>query len=67
MGNRIVLTTYGSLGDLHMAIAKQCCVRPWRCRRLAQIALELKDRGHYPVITTYVVYRSKVEVDGKVV
>ena len=58
MGNRIVLTTYGSLGDLHpyMAIAKRCCE--------AQIALELKDRGHHPVIATHELYRSKVEAES---
>lgn len=51
MGNRIVFTTYGSLGDLHPYIA---------------IALALKDRGHYPAIATHEVYRSKVEVEGKI-
>ncbi|HEY0323563.1 MAG TPA: nucleotide disphospho-sugar-binding domain-containing protein [Pyrinomonadaceae bacterium] len=46
---RIVLTTYGSLGDLHPYIA---------------LALELKSRGHRPVIATSPVYREKVEPLG---
>jgi UDP:flavonoid glycosyltransferase YjiC (YdhE family) len=46
---RIVLTTYGSLGDLHPYIA---------------LALELKERGHRPVIATSPVYREKVEPLG---
>jgi rhamnosyltransferase subunit B len=46
---RIVLTTYGSLGDLHPYIA---------------LALELKRRGHQPVIATSPVYREKVEPLG---
>jgi UDP:flavonoid glycosyltransferase YjiC (YdhE family) len=46
---RIVLTTYGSLGDLHPYIA---------------LALELKRRGHRPVIATSPVYREKVEPLG---
>lgn len=46
---RIVLTTYGSLGDLHPYIA---------------LALELKRRGHEPVIATSPVYREKVEPLG---
>lgn len=49
MGNRIVLTTYGSLGDLHPYMA---------------IALELQQRGHQAVIATHEVYRSKVEAEG---
>ncbi|MBW4636877.1 MAG: glycosyltransferase [Gloeocapsa sp. UFS-A4-WI-NPMV-4B04] len=49
MGNRIVLTTYGSLGDLHPYMA---------------IALELQQRGHHPVIATHELYRSKVEAEG---
>jgi UDP:flavonoid glycosyltransferase YjiC (YdhE family) len=28
------------------------------------IALELKQRGHYPVIATHELYRSKVEAEG---
>jgi rhamnosyltransferase subunit B len=46
---RIVLTTYGSLGDLHPYIA---------------LALELKRRGHQPVIATSPVFRDKVEPLG---
>jgi len=49
MGNRIVLTTYGSLGDLHPYMA---------------IALELKQRGHQAVIATHEFYRTKVEAEG---
>ncbi len=49
MGNRIILTTYGSLGDLHPYMA---------------IALELQQRGHQPVIATHETYRSKVEAEG---
>jgi MGT family glycosyltransferase len=43
---RIVLTTMGSLGDLHPYIA---------------IALELQRRGHQPVIATHGLYRERVE------
>ena len=46
---RIVLTTYGSLGDLHPYIA---------------LALELKRRGHRPLIATSPVFRDKVEPLG---
>lgn len=46
---RIVITTYGSLGDLHPYIA---------------LALELKRRGHHPVIATSAVYRERVEPLG---
>ncbi|HEX8174342.1 MAG TPA: glycosyltransferase [Pyrinomonadaceae bacterium] len=46
---RIILTTYGSLGDLHPYIA---------------LALELKRRGHSPVIATSPVFREKVEPHG---
>ncbi len=49
MGNRIVLSTYGSLGDLHPYMA---------------IALELQQRGHHPVIATHELYHSKVEAEG---
>jgi tetratricopeptide (TPR) repeat protein len=31
--------SYVKAGQKEKAIAKRCCVRPWRCRRLAQIAL----------------------------
>jgi rhamnosyltransferase subunit B len=43
--NRIVVTTLGTLGDLHPAIA---------------IALELRQRGHDVVFVTHQVYRSKL-------
>lgn len=46
---RIVLTTFGTLGDLHPAMA---------------IALELQTRGHHVVIATSEAYRSKVEENG---
>jgi UDP:flavonoid glycosyltransferase YjiC (YdhE family) len=48
-GKRIVLTTFGSFGDLHPYIA---------------IGLELKERGHHPVIATSPFYREKVEATG---
>ena len=43
---RIVLTTIGSLGDLHPKLA---------------LALELRRRGHVPVICTWAGYQEKVE------
>jgi UDP:flavonoid glycosyltransferase YjiC (YdhE family) len=43
---RILLTTYGSLGDLHPYLA---------------LAIELKRRGHSPAIATSELYRSRVE------
>ena len=49
MGNRFVLTTYGSLGDLHPYMA---------------IALELKKRGHQAVIATNELYRSYVQAES---
>ncbi len=48
-GKRIVLTTYGSLGDLHPYMA---------------IALELKARGHKIVIATNALARSRIEAVG---
>jgi rhamnosyltransferase subunit B len=48
-GKRIVLSTFGSFGDIHPYIA---------------IALELRARGHRPVIATSEVYREKMEVLG---
>jgi UDP:flavonoid glycosyltransferase YjiC (YdhE family) len=48
-GKRIVLTTFGSFGDIHPYMA---------------IALELKVRGHNPVIATSGLYREKVEGAG---
>ncbi len=46
---RIVLNTFGSLGDLHPYLA---------------LALGLQRRGHQPVIATSKVYRAKVEAEG---
>src|SRR5215813_9339631 len=46
---RIVLATFGSLGDLHPYIA---------------IGRELKRRGHQPVIATFDGYREVVEAGG---
>lgn len=48
-GKRIVLTTYGSFGDLHPYMA---------------LALELKARGHRPALATGNYYREKVEAAG---
>ncbi len=48
-GQRIVLSTFGSFGDIHPYIA---------------IALELKARGHSPVIATSEVYREKMDAAG---
>src|SRR5216117_4011465 len=46
---RIVLTTFGSLGDLHPYIA---------------VALGLQERGHRPVIATGRYYKEKIEGEG---
>lgn len=46
---RIVLTPWGSFGDLHPFLA---------------LAIELKRRGHYPLIATSEVYREKIEGEG---
>jgi rhamnosyltransferase subunit B len=46
---RIVLSTFGSFGDIHPYMA---------------IALELKTRGHSSVIATSEVYREKMDVAG---
>lgn len=48
-GKRIVLTTFGSFGDLHPFIA---------------LGVELKQRGHRPLIATHEPYRAKVEGEG---
>ncbi len=48
-GKRIVLTTFGSFGDIHPYMA---------------IALELQGRGHNPVIATSGLYREKIEGSG---
>jgi rhamnosyltransferase subunit B len=46
---RIVLNTFGSFGDVHPYLA---------------IALELKRRGHDPLVATAEFYRSKIESAG---
>lgn len=46
---KIVLSTFGSFGDVHPYVA---------------IALELKKRGHRPVIATSEGYREKMEALG---
>ena len=46
---RIVISTFGSFGDLHPYVA---------------IALELKRRGHRPVIATSEIYREKTDAVG---
>jgi rhamnosyltransferase subunit B len=48
-GKRIVISTFGSFGDVHPYVA---------------IALELKRRGHTPVIATSEVYREKMQSAG---
>ena len=48
-GRRIVLTTFGSLGDLHPYIA---------------VALGLQARGHEAVIATTRHYRQRIEAQG---
>lgn len=49
MPRKIVLTTLGSLGDLHPYIA---------------VAIEMKRRGHDCVVATSEIYRQKVEGEG---
>lgn len=49
MTKRIVLSTFGSFGDLHPFMA---------------VALELLRRGHQPVIATSEFYRAKIEAEG---
>ena len=48
-GKRIVLSTFGSFGDIHPYMA---------------IATELRARGHQPVIATSELYREKMETAG---
>lgn len=48
-GKRIVLSTFGSFGDIHPYVA---------------IALELQARGHRPVIATSEIYREKMDAAG---
>jgi rhamnosyltransferase subunit B len=49
MGKRIILTTFGSYGDVHPYMA---------------LATELQARGHQPVIATSELYREKMEAGG---
>lgn len=46
---RIILSTFGSFGDVHPYVA---------------VALELKARGHHPVIATSEIYREKMDALG---
>ncbi|HXQ73868.1 MAG TPA: glycosyltransferase, partial [Pyrinomonadaceae bacterium] len=46
---RIILNTFGSFGDIHPYMS---------------LAMELKARGHTPVIATAEVYRDKIEAAG---
>nr|MBA3692786.1 glycosyltransferase [Acidobacteriota bacterium] len=46
---KIVLATFGSLGDLHPMLA---------------LAIELRGRGHEIVINTLEVYREKIDALG---
>ena len=48
-GKRIILSTFGSFGDIHPYVA---------------IAQELQARGHHPVIATSEIYREKMEAAG---
>src|SRR5580765_6694871 len=48
-GKRIILSTFGSFGDIHPYIA---------------IAVELQRRGHKPVIATSELYREKMKGIG---
>ncbi|MDX6271279.1 MAG: rhamnosyltransferase subunit [Acidobacteriota bacterium] len=49
VSRRIVLSTFGSFGDIHPYVA---------------LALELKARGHRPVIATSEIYREKTDALG---
>ncbi|HJR08595.1 MAG TPA: glycosyltransferase [Pyrinomonadaceae bacterium] len=46
---RIILSTFGSFGDVHPYVA---------------VALELKARGHHPIIATSEIYREKMDALG---
>ncbi|HZI20234.1 MAG TPA: nucleotide disphospho-sugar-binding domain-containing protein [Pyrinomonadaceae bacterium] len=48
-GKRVVLSTFGSFGDIHPYVA---------------LALELRRRGHHPVLATSAVYREKADALG---
>ena len=49
MPKRILLTTFGSLGDLHPYLA---------------LAIGLRERGFVPLLATHGVYREKIESEG---
>src|SRR5712664_1379060 len=49
MNKRIVLTTFGSYGDIHPYMA---------------LAMELQARGHHSVIATSELYREKIQGAG---
>ncbi|MBC8143851.1 MAG: glycosyltransferase family 1 protein, partial [Armatimonadetes bacterium] len=49
MSKRILLTTFGSLGDLHPYLA---------------LAIGLRERGFAPLLATHGVYREKIESEG---
>lgn len=49
LGKHVVLTTFGSFGDIHPYVA---------------IGLELKSRGHQAIIATSPTYREKIEATG---
>src|SRR5690348_14668720 len=48
-GKRVLLCTFGSLGDLYPVLA---------------LAIELKRRGHLPVIATLPGYRDRIHAAG---
>src|SRR5690242_7546497 len=48
-GKRVLLCTFGSLGDLHPVLA---------------LAIELKRRGHYPIVATLPGYQDRVQTAG---
>lgn len=48
-GKRIILTTFGSYGDIHPYMG---------------LAIELHARGHHPVIATSELYREKMQLAG---
>ncbi|MCU1268399.1 MAG: glycosyl transferase, UDP-glucuronosyltransferase [Acidobacteria bacterium] len=48
-GKRIILTTFGSYGDIHPYMG---------------LAIELQARGHHPIIATSELYREKMQLAG---
>ena len=48
-GKRVVISTFGSFGDIHPYVA---------------VALELRRRGHRPVLATSAIYRQKTDALG---